>query len=34
VIENSNIDLTIGAVMELVLQSAEQLETVGSGLRA
>ncbi len=34
VIENSNIDVTIGAVMELVLQSAEQLETVGSGLRA
>ena len=34
VIENSNIDATIGAVMELVLASAERLEMVGSGFRA
>jgi 2-phosphoglycerate kinase len=31
VIENSNIDVTIGAVMELVLATAERLEVVGSG---
>ncbi len=32
VIENSNIDATIGAVMDLVLASAERLGAVGSGL--
>jgi 2-phosphoglycerate kinase len=32
VIENTNIDTTIGAVMDLVLASAEQLGAVGSGL--
>lgn len=32
VIENSNIDVTIGAVMDLVLESAERLGAVGSGL--
>ena len=34
VIENSNIDATIGAVMDLVLASAERLGAVGSGLDA
>ena len=32
VIENSSIDATIGAVMDLVLASAERLGAVGSGL--
>ena len=32
VIENSSIDETIGAVMDLVLASAERLGAVGSGL--
>ena len=32
VIENSNIDSTIGAVMDLVLASAERVGAVGSGL--
>jgi 2-phosphoglycerate kinase len=32
VIENSNIDATIGTVMDLVLESAERLGAVGSGL--
>jgi 2-phosphoglycerate kinase len=32
VIENSSIDATIGAVMDLVLESAERLGAVGSGL--
>jgi 2-phosphoglycerate kinase len=34
VIENSDIDATIGAVMELVLQRAERLEMVGGGVDA
>jgi 2-phosphoglycerate kinase len=33
VIENSNIEATIGTVMDLVLESAERLGAVGSGLR-
>lgn len=34
VIENSDIDATIAAVMDLVLESAERLETVGGGIDA